>query len=167
MPIQQEPLISVSPVLKMILDSNDESITINYLDSVNTFAEVVEQVIKPGLESIPGKTTFSVKDFEFFVSLDESLADNVFVFNGLNVAIATNVLDALVARYPLPVLTEEVDGVTQFVVYLSTNHNPGLTGDQYNEELKNALLSKVGTTLTDDITPEEAFTAILEVAGVV
>lgn len=165
MPIDQGSPISVTPILKLVLNTSEESITVDTLGSIDTFAEVVALIMKPGASSIPGATTFSIEDLVFAVSLDNSLAAGKFVVSGTDASVAEDVLDALVARYPLPVSTEEVSGVKQFVLTLSTSHDPSIAVP-YNEQLKSALLSKLGSLVTDDITPEEAFAAILQVAGI-
>ncbi len=165
MPIQQEASIPVTSVLKLILDTEEESLTIDTLGSVNTFADVSATVMKPGASELPGLTTFSLQDFEFLVTVDTTLGAGEVNIVGSEVTVAEDVLDSLTARYVVPATIEEVAGVKQFVVTLKTGVNQ-YPYFRFDLPLKQALLAKVGTTIDDDITSVEAFTAILEVAGV-
>lgn len=164
MPITTSDPISVSNEIRIVIDTNEASKTVQTFAAIDTFGEVVNDVVIPGANEVAGDTTFTLKDFEYVVSLNDSLSSGFVLVTDEIVEVSEEVLVALSNGYGMsPVTTEEVSGSTRYVLTLIADSGAFATIQQ--RVLLEELLARLGNDSSDDITAQDAFEALIATAN--
>lgn len=166
----------INPNLKIFLDTAEESISVD--SSLETIGEVIDDVLIPGTTTLPGTIEYSLQDFHYEVTVDNAQTEtylvtgqngdatvvsvNVATANALKGAFGSIVLDVSTFLDPIIARTLVAGGVYSYELQIKTYPAPGGVKTGFQNTLTNNLLAKMGTNPTDDITPGEAFEALLE-----